>query len=66
MSKQPTTTTETASVSAAETRLVYEVLADSVKIGGVIAFRTARVHLTKSQAETLNSAQPDTVRFLGI
>jgi hypothetical protein len=62
-----TTTTETASVSAAaEPLLKYEVLVDSVKIGAVIAYRTAQVNLTKAQAEALNSAQPDTVKFLGI
>lgn len=45
---------------------VYEVLVSEVKIGGVIAYRTARVNLTKDQAEALNAAQPDTVRFVGI
>ncbi len=56
-----TTTTGEASPLA-----VYEVLANEVKIGGVIAYRTARVNLTKEQADALNAAQPDTVRFIGI
>ena len=45
---------------------IYEVLVKSVKIGGVIAFRTARVNLTKEQADALNAAQPDTVKFIGV
>lgn len=59
---------DTTSASAAEPAplLSYEVMVDQVKIGKVIAFRTARVNLTKAQADTLNEAQPDTVRFLGI
>jgi hypothetical protein len=44
----------------------YEVLVPSVKIGGAICYRTARVRLTKAAAEALNAAQPNTVRFLGI
>lgn len=47
-------------------RATYEVLVKSVQIGGVIAYRTARVQLTKEQADALNTAQPETVRFLGI
>lgn len=46
--------------------LVYEVLVKSVKIGGVIAYQTARVNLTKEQADALNAAQADTVKLLGI
>lgn len=45
---------------------IYEVLADCLKIGGVLAYRTARVNLTKEQAEALNAAQPGSVKFLGI
>lgn len=45
---------------------IYEVLCESVKIGGVIAYRTARVNLTTEQASALNTAQPGTVKFLGI
>lgn len=50
----------------AEKLAIYEVLFPSVKIGAVIAYRTARVNLTKTQADALNAAQPGTVRFLGI
>lgn len=57
-----TTTAET----TAPTLLVYEVLVKSVKIGGVIAYRTARVNITKEQADALNAAQPDTVKLIGI
>lgn len=64
--KAPTTTDAPASEKPAEPTAVYEVLVESVKIGAVIAYRTARVNLTPSQAETLNSIQPDTVRFVGI
>lgn len=49
-----------------EPKFEYEVLAHELKIGGVIAYRTARVKLTKAQADALNSAQPDSVKFLGI
>jgi len=45
---------------------VYEVTCESIKIGGVIAYRTARVNLSKDQADALNSNQPGTVRFVGI
>jgi hypothetical protein len=68
MAKETKDTSETASAAATTDQplLKYEVLVDSVKIGAVIAYRTAQVNLTKAQAEALNSAQPDTVRFLGI
>lgn len=62
MKKETTTETE----SAAPATALYEVLVPSVKIGGVIAYRTARVRLTKEQAAALNSNHPETVRFLGI
>ncbi len=53
--------------SAAPPQLaIYEVRAKSVKIGGVIAYEHARVMLTQAQAEALNAAQADTVKFLGI
>lgn len=45
---------------------VYEVLVNEVKLGGVIAYRSARVNLTKEQADALNAAQPNTVKFIGI
>lgn len=64
MAKKPTEDANTATPDAA--LAVYEVLVPSVKIGGVIAYRTARVNLTKEQADALNQNQPDTVRFLGI
>lgn len=62
MKNNDTTTTTTPE----EPRSIYEVLCASVKIGAVIAYRGARVNLTKTQAEALNAAQPGTVRFLGI
>jgi hypothetical protein len=49
-----------------EARMLYEVLVPSVKIGAVIAYRTAQVRLTTAEAEALNAAQPETVRFLGL
>lgn len=52
--------------STAPALSVYEVLCKSIKVGGVIAYRSARVNLTKEQADALNSAQPGSVRFLGI
>jgi hypothetical protein len=64
MAKKPTDDANTTTPAVA--LAVYEVLVPSVKIGGVIAYRTARVNLTKEQAEALNKNQPDTVRFLGI
>jgi hypothetical protein len=46
---------------------VYEVLAPGpIKIGGVLAYQTAQVRLTSAQAEALNAAQADTVKFIGI
>lgn len=45
---------------------IYEVLVPTVKIGGVIAYKGARVNLTQEQADALNKAQTNTVRFLGI
>ena len=64
MAKKPTDDANATTQAAA--LAVYEVLAPSVKIGGVIAYRTGRVNLTQEQAVTLNSNQPETVRFLGI
>ncbi len=61
MKKETIETTTTAPALA-----IYEVLCESVKIGGVIAYRTARVNLTQEQVDALNAAQPGTVRFLGI
>jgi hypothetical protein len=46
---------------------VYEVLVPGpIKIGGVLAYKTAQVNLTKAQADALNAAQPGTVKFIGI
>lgn len=59
MANKDTTTTPA-------TTLIYEVLVASVKIGGVIAYKTARVNLTKEQADALNAAQAGTVKLLGI
>lgn len=62
--KKETATTETATTAPA--LAIYEVLCESVKIGGVVAYRTARVNLTQEQATALNAAQAGTVKFLGI
>jgi hypothetical protein len=59
---EPSETAPDAALSLA----VYEVLVDELKVGGVIAYRTARVNLTKEQAAALNDAQPDSVKFIGI
>lgn len=64
--KIPSISGDAPETSTAPALAVYEVLCESVKIGGVIAYRTARVNLTQGQANALNSAQPNTVRFLGI
>jgi len=61
-----TTAASDTDTAAAPQLMSYEVMAEKVKIGKVIAYRTARVNLTNDQADALNSAQPDTVRFLGI
>jgi hypothetical protein len=46
---------------------VYEVLATGpIKIGGVLAYKTAQVRLTTAQADALNAAQPGSVQFIGI
>lgn len=44
----------------------YEVLCEQVKVGEVIAYRTAQVNLTQAQAEALESVQPGSLKFLGI
>jgi len=69
MAKKPTEETTEAGAAPetpAAPLLKYEVLAKQLKIGGVIAYRTARVNLTKEDAEAINSNQPESVRFLGI
>jgi hypothetical protein len=63
--KKDTDTTDTTPTTA-PALAIYEVLCESCKIGGVIAYRTARVNLTAEQATALNTAQPGTVKFLGI
>ncbi len=47
-------------------RLKYEVLCETLKVGAVIAYRTAQVNLTKAQADALEAAQPGSVKFLGV
>ena len=65
MKDKPDTTTTTA--PAAPALLFYEVLADGpLKVGGALAFRTARLNLTKEQADALLTAVPGCIRFLGI
>lgn len=69
MKTAPDKTTEVASAPAAaeEPRAFYEVLVDGpTKVGGVLAYKTARLSLTKAQADTINAAQPGTVQFLGV
>lgn len=51
---------------APEPKFQYEVLCRELKIRGVIAYRTAQVKLTKAEADALNAAQPDSLKFLGI
>lgn len=46
--------------------LKYEVTAKMIKIGGCLCYRTARVNLTQEQADAINKAQPDSVKFLGV
>lgn len=47
--------------------LKYEVTCDGpLKVGGVLAYRSARLNLTREQADAINAAQPGSVRFLGI
>lgn len=47
--------------------LKYEVTCDGpLKVGGVLAWRGARLNLTQAQADAINAAQPASVRFLGI
>jgi hypothetical protein len=46
---------------------LYEVTVPGpIKVGAVIASQGARLRLTPQQADALNTAQPGTVRFLGI
>lgn len=46
---------------------IYEVLCEGpLKVGGVLAYRTARLNLTQPQADALLAAQPECIRFLGI
>lgn len=52
---------------AAETPAIYEMTAPGpLKVGGVLAYRGARLTLTASQAETVNRHQPGALRFLGV
>lgn len=68
MPKDATTDVSSATpAEAEEPRSFYEVLVDGpIKVGGVLAYRTAQVKLTKTQADQLNAAQPGTVKFLGV
>jgi len=68
MPKDATTDVSSATpIAAEESRSFYEVLVDGpIKVGGVLAYRTAQVKLTKTQADQLNAAQPGTVKFLGV
>jgi hypothetical protein len=72
MSKTANTTQGAEGAPAASTtteapaRVLYEVLAEKLKVGKVIAYRTARVNLTSAQADEINAAAPGTVKFLGI
>lgn len=52
---------------ATEPVYVYEVVIDGpVKIGGVLAYKTARLHLTKDRAAMVNEAFPGALKLLGI
>jgi hypothetical protein len=65
--KSDTTDVSSAPAAAEEPRSFYEVLVDGpIKVGGVLAYRTAQVKLTKTQADQLNAEQAGTVKFLGV
>lgn len=49
-----------------EPLMSYEVTAAEIKIGAVIAYRTARVKLTKSKADALLDAMPGSLKLLGL
>ena len=68
MKNKTTNEDESAAGAAQESpRAVYEVLVDGpLKIGGVLAYKTARVNLTKEQADTINANEPGALRFLGV
>ena len=51
---------------APEPLATYEVICHSVEIGHLLCYRSHRLQLTRSQAEALNTGQPETVRFCGI
>lgn len=57
---------EAAKPAEASPSAIYEVTCHSVEIGHLICYRTHRLTLTQAQAEALNSAQPGTVKFIGI
>ena len=62
-----TDTTASSAAAAATIKLVYEVTAEGpIKVGGVLAFRTARLSLTKDQADAINTAFPDALKCIGI
>ena len=46
---------------------VYEVAVNGpIKIGGVIAWRGARLYLTEAQASSINSIYPNAVTLIGV
>lgn len=50
-----------------ETKMLYEVTcAGPVKIGGVLAWRTARLPVFPSVATAINGAQPGSLMLLGV
>lgn len=65
--KQTPPLTADATAEAPSTALlVYEIIVSELRVSGVIAYQTARVNLTKAQAEAINDAQPGSLKFIGI
>jgi len=58
--------TDPSATASTDPQGIYEVTCHSVEIGELLCYRTHRLTLTLSQAEALNAAQPETVRFVGI
>lgn len=72
MSKDTAPTTDSAAIpaappaAAAPVAMLYEVTcAGPLKIGGVLAWRTARLPVYPATAEAINAAQPGSLMFLG-
>ncbi len=65
MKDKPTDTT--AAPADPPALLIYEITTPGpLKIGSVLAYVGGQVRMTKEHADALNTAQPGSVRFLGI